>query len=333
MTTTAPLVLRRLYRSLLQAAKPFTAPSPDAVVLNCLLHRSGSDDDPHVHRILDQIIPHDRHYQFPEHVHTGIVRKVLRHEFRSGEAGLSMGFRALRELHQKLAIRQAWNLSTSTPPASHVQPLPLQPPEAYLQPGAFLLAHPLLSGYFARTVVCMLSHSSEEGSYGLIVNRRDSDETHKPLQEVIRPLPDTLLRAFGQNPVHEGGPVHMSLQMLHRSERLGGHVLPWLDEPSNPPTIRYQGDIVKAAEAVLEGELEAKDVTFFVGASCWAPGQLAGEVDRGCWLPCRAPPKLALEGEDLWKSMMAACGKEEGQLADWVSGVDDESLLAPCDDY
>jgi hypothetical protein len=39
------LVVRRLYRSLLRTTKPFTAPSENAVVLTCLLHRTGIDDN------------------------------------------------------------------------------------------------------------------------------------------------------------------------------------------------------------------------------------------------------------------------------------------------
>ncbi len=38
------LLARRLYRNLLRASEPFTAPSPNAAVLSCLLHRTGIDD-------------------------------------------------------------------------------------------------------------------------------------------------------------------------------------------------------------------------------------------------------------------------------------------------
>ena len=38
------LIICRLYRNLLRASKPYTT-SPDARVLNCLLHRTGVDDD------------------------------------------------------------------------------------------------------------------------------------------------------------------------------------------------------------------------------------------------------------------------------------------------
>ena len=44
MSTKSSLVTCRLYRNLLRTSKPFTAPSPDAAVLTCLLHRSGIDD-------------------------------------------------------------------------------------------------------------------------------------------------------------------------------------------------------------------------------------------------------------------------------------------------
>jgi hypothetical protein len=43
-SNTNPLLLRRLYRSLLKASKPFSAPSPHASVVSCLLHRSGTGD-------------------------------------------------------------------------------------------------------------------------------------------------------------------------------------------------------------------------------------------------------------------------------------------------
>jgi putative AlgH/UPF0301 family transcriptional regulator len=44
LTKPSSLLIRRLYRNLLRTVKPFTAPSPNARVLNCLLHRTGIDD-------------------------------------------------------------------------------------------------------------------------------------------------------------------------------------------------------------------------------------------------------------------------------------------------
>ena len=76
------------------------------------------------------------------------------------------------------------------------------------------------------------------------------------------------------------------------------------------------------------------DVSFFVGASTWSPGQLAAEIAQGYWIPCRGPPGMALDGiceheaapsssssgtrrphADLWLSMMSACGADESKLS------------------
>lgn len=216
------------------------------------------------------------------------------------------------------------------------------------------------------------------------------------LQEVLQPLPSDLVQAFGSSPVREGGPVHMSLQMLHSScpssssvpvaaasenssssssddiseeepvssdsgddnSRIGGHVLPMVADPNSDQStafhsdraVYYQGDISQAAQAVLTGRLDNReDVSFFVGASCWSPGQLEGEIERGFWLPCRGPPEIALSGicdheptekgrprpkADLWLSMLSACGEEEAELAHLVWSDDGKDECGdPCDEF
>ncbi len=57
------------------------------------------------------------------------------------------------------------------------------------------------------------------GTYGLIVNRSSSSpytgETLS-MNDVLRPLPSTIVKTFGKYPIREGGPVHMSVQMLYQ---------------------------------------------------------------------------------------------------------------------
>jgi Uncharacterized ACR, COG1678 len=116
----------------------------------------------------------------------------------------------------------------------------------------------------------------------------------------------------------------------------------------------------------------ADDISFFVGASQWSPGQLAREVAEGYWIPCRGPPEIALHGicdheqatgsrsdaagsgrtadgagdsgrrplADLWLSMMSACGEEEAELsrllfadAEQELGLKDEDWLYCCDTF
>lgn len=61
-------------------------------------------------------------------------------------------------------------------------------------------------------------------------------------------------------------------------------------------TIYFGGDVMKASYAVLDGKNDRDDFSFIIGASCWAPGQLANEIERGCWLPFRGPPQIAMQG-------------------------------------
>jgi putative AlgH/UPF0301 family transcriptional regulator len=143
-----------------------------------------------------------------------------------------------------------------------------------IRPGSFLIAHPLLQGYFARSVIMILEHTDtsktlEGGTYGLIINRPSFivDPTNKTikrkrtLSETIRSdsLPRLVQKAFGKCPILEGGPVNFSLQMLQldpgsttdekqQSIPDDGNVI-CLGE--NVEKIYYGGDIMKASRAVL----------------------------------------------------------------------------------
>ena len=93
---------------------------------------------------------------------------------------------------------------------------------------------------------------------------------------------------------------------------------------------------------------QTDDVSFFVGASIWSPGQLAAEIAQGYWIPCRGPPEMALDGiceheddndatsrplADLWLSMMSACGPEEVAMAHLFHNDHWDEHGMPCDDF
>ena len=277
-----------------------------------------------------------------------------------------------------------------------------------LKCGTYLIAHPLMRGYFAQSVILILDHSDGNvgpsgdkgagGTYGLIINRlserqvsdspqlKQEDES-AAVQEITisldgsssfpiklpeedakagsftltqaihaDDLPDAVTQAFGDIPVREGGPVGLSLQMVHRKTRqridtedeskqnngegasgqIGGTMVPYLAEDSShhDPTdsdeeIYFGGDVLKASYAVLNGKKKSSDFSFVIGASCWAPGQLEHELERGCWIPFRGPADMAMAGrcdhgtvgdevpqpiDDLWLSIMAALGAGESDL-------------------
>lgn len=304
----------------------------------------------------------------------------------SEETRCEVAFLALREMNKKISwserLRKDKIKRHPHQSAKHVNRLPLTP-LAYLRPGTFLVAHPHMKGYFRRTVICLLDHQDGEtaesrlspfGTYGLVINRictSPQSNRNFTLHEVLKPLPKDLLLAFGNSPVKEGGPVNMSVQILYSvsdvegvdscvsgnsTEQIGGNLLPMIPEKENESTaiysdraVYYGGDVLSAANAVLAGQLDRDEIAFFVGASCWSPGQLESEIERGFWLPCRGPPEIALSGvcqhkssskgqsrpkTDLWLSMLSACGEGEAELAHllWSDDGEDEYSDA-CDDF
>lgn len=294
-------------------------------------------------------------------------------------------FLALRELNKKLiwaesiGMRLGKNRKKSDvlkakrryrrQAARNVEILPTNLPSSYLRAGTFLVAHPLLSGYFEKTVIAILEHTeppiatkrgaggdagddgdddlvegnqyaSGGGTYGVIVNRLSfssiPNEAGSPrpraLREVLRPdcIPPILRRAFGDSIVREGGPVNVSVQMMHTAGpeieeelKLGGMVLPMVlsddrDEQveeilsaaaDSDSAVYFNSDLIKAAQSVMDGKMEREDFSFFVGASVWTVGQLQREIEQGFWIPCRGPPQMAYSG--MCEHHELEVGKEE----------------------
>jgi putative AlgH/UPF0301 family transcriptional regulator len=316
-------------------------------------------------KLLQEVITGDidgiRQMQFPCHVvdssnESNQFHRIIRREFRMNTNGknsisssfhdnvrLEVAFMALREINKKLAwfdhlqTQVANQKQHPNQAALHVQQLPLRPSSTYLRPGTFLISHPHMTGYFRRSVICILDHKEEDdvdtillssrtkslnrsssssyGTYGLIINRTCSSPhsgKHLTLDEILRPIPPKLLTAFGTTLVKEGGPVHMSLQMVLSSHsrlqddlslEIGGTFIRPAevgtvndDSTSGSLSTYYNGDVFKAADAVASGQLDPNDVSFFVGASCWSVGQLESEIERGFWLPCSGPLEIAQSG-------------------------------------
>lgn len=372
--------------------------------------QSPSEPESHVHhyrRLVREVVagsPYgDRIMQFPSQVKMNALRDVIAREFRlvnspvSESGRIQLAFLALKELNGSLEgakylegrtntglDEEGIRLRNEAQAALHVSPLPWDPVEC-VKPGTFLVAHPFVSGYFHRTVVCILDHKDDSpetggGTYGLVVNRVGrSPKTgkHVTLHDVLRTVPPQLSEAFGQTMIRDGGPVHMSLQMIHATTEavthVGGNVLSMVTDGESSTALNtdraiyFEGDVVKAAEAVKNGMLQpstflsfvlilthsastyswraapsndAGDVCFYAGASCWEARQLESEIERGFWIPCRGPPEIALTGkcdhqqsnsrDDLWLSMLSACGQEEANLAHLLVDADDVEVV-PCD--
>ncbi|KAJ0412526.1 hypothetical protein ATCC90586_006893 [Pythium insidiosum] len=156
--------------------------------------------------------------------------------------------------------------------------------------GIFLLAHPMLDGIFSRSVVLLTEHS-RRGTKGFIVNR----QTTNPLVKTFKVHP-RIMRAFGANKVHDGGPVRTDYaEILHGHAAFGGErVVAGNFEDDKADSIFVGMDLETAADAVEKKTLPQSDVVFLNGVSSWTTGQLESELRRGAWVPVRAPLSLAI---------------------------------------
>ena len=144
---------------------------------------------------------------------------------------------------------------------------------------------------FAQTVI-LLVHYGEEGTVGLIVNRR----TKSPLSEVFPRLANAKNHA---DPVYEGGPV----------DETG--VLGLLRSPQDPGDagLVFADVYVTTSKSLLGKTVEAqKNPSLFrayLGYCGWAPGQLETETEAGAWHVVDGDVSLVFDGEPqtLWQRL------------------------------
>lgn len=136
--------------------------------------------------------------------------------------------------------------------------------------GSFLVAkRSLQDPGFAESVVYLVGHG-EDGSIGLIVNRRSQ-------LDLADTVPDLAGAPASEYRLYYGGPVDLSLVlMLVRGETVSEGLIPVADGvyiSSERPVI----------EAALAGPGDAQELRFYLGYSGWAAGQLEFEITRDSW--------------------------------------------------
>jgi putative transcriptional regulator len=161
--------------------------------------------------------------------------------------------------------------------------------------GKLLIAGPrLIDPNFWRTVVLVVEHS-EEGAFGLVLNRPSETSVGEAVPE-LEPLIDPDETLF------IGGPV----------------------QPSTVITLARFADISQAALAAFDDigvlgtngpaieELAADVITAraFVGHSGWGPGQLDGELETGDWIleDARARDVFSPTPRELWSEVLTRKG-------------------------
>jgi len=180
-------------------------------------------------------------------------------------------------------------------------------PELFVAQGTLLAASPdMLDPNFMHAVVLICQHS-EEGAYGLVVNRPSGHRTGQVLA-------DHPLWSLADAELYFGGPVSLNqLQLLHRyGESFPGGVEILSD-------VHVGGDLDAAARWWLETPAEAHaGLRLVVGYSGWGAGQLESELVRGSWLPAPGASGLIFmqEPRHIWRAVLRSLGTEAEGLED-----------------
>ena len=159
--------------------------------------------------------------------------------------------------------------------------------------GHLLVASPhLLDPNFVRTVV-LLIHHSEEGAFGVVLNR-PADNTIKELWEQVGETP-----CESDRRVNVGGPVAGPLMAVHTDKHLG--------ELEILPGVYFAAQRDHLEE--LFGQKE-RPYLVFVGHSGWGGGQLENELKEGAWLTTPATADQVFDDDaDLWKKVAQHIGE------------------------
>jgi len=151
----------------------------------------------------------------------------------------------------------------------------------------------LLDPNFVRTLVLLIEHT-EEGAFGLIVNRA----LNKTVQELWRELGSAPCQS--RQPVHLGGPVPGPLVALHTH--------PGLAEIEPAPGIYFAAKKQHLDRLVLSEEPSYK---IFVGHSGWGAGQLENELAEGAWHTMPATADFVFSAnEAVWENAYRLLGQE-----------------------
>jgi putative transcriptional regulator len=150
--------------------------------------------------------------------------------------------------------------------------------------GQLLIAAPQLSDpNFSRTVVLMIEHT-EEGAFGVVLNR-PSDTTVQEVWEQVGQEPTD-----SQEPIHVGGPVTGPLMALHDAPLLSeAEVLPGIHLSTQRDTL---DQLVRSPAAFR----------LYSGYAGWGGGQLESELTAGGWITRQANGDYIFYREaDLWE--------------------------------
>jgi putative transcriptional regulator len=179
--------------------------------------------------------------------------------------------------------------------------------------GSLLIAMPTLADpNFWHTVVLVGVHSTDDGAFGLVINR----PLEVDLGEILNELGETVDEAsFPQ--VLAGGPV----------EPNHGFVLfEGSGDDTDETALRVHTDISISGSTETLANLARGSMPgryyLLLGYSGWHPGQLEQEIEDNSWLvaPFNTSIIFDVPMEDRWQAALQSIGVEPGNLVDLGTG-------------
>jgi len=181
--------------------------------------------------------------------------------------------------------------------------------DSAIAPGFLVAAPHMRDPHFERSVVFLIEHDEEGGSFGLVVNRAAEVDLATVLGAMRLPL-EAPVDIARHPPILAGGPVSPELGwIVHSSE--------W----SRPETKLLSVDVgvttsVEILKAISRGD-GPREYALFLGYSGWGPGQLVAEIRTGAWItvPFARDLVFSVPHEERWESSLARLGIDPRNIA------------------
>ena len=162
--------------------------------------------------------------------------------------------------------------------------------------GNVLISEPFMNDFHFRRSVILIIDNNEEGSLGVIFNKRLTI----PFNEIVQGFPEF------KADVYLGGPVETDrIFFIHTI----GEMIP--DSYKISDGLYWSGN-VNALKAMIKMDLiKPHEVRFYVGYAGWDSGQLRNELKANTWLVGKFSSKQLLTTipGKMWKNFVKQMGK------------------------
>jgi putative transcriptional regulator len=166
-----------------------------------------------------------------------------------------------------------------------------------------LLAMPQLDDPNFRRAVILLCQHSEEGAWGVVVNRPTGQKAARAVQM------DPPIAGSSDLEIWVGGPVDSGRGCILLGADPGG------DEAVRIADGLYLSGSALLLRRLLESEAPAR-TRVFMGYAGWGPGQLEQEMQQSAWLFSDADPDLIFDTSpaEMWEAAIRRLGADPASL-------------------